>query len=38
MITGGFGYIYDIESGLLRRWYIDKNGIKRWFDNKEAVK
>jgi hypothetical protein len=37
MITGGFGYTYDIESGLLRRWFIDKSGVKRWVHNKKAV-
>ena len=38
MITGGFGYTLDIESGLMRRWYIDRNGVKRWVHNKEDVK
>lgn len=37
MITGGFGYTYD-ESGLLRRWFIDSAGVKRWVHNKEIVK
>ena len=38
MITGGFGYTLDIESGTIRRWYIDRNGVKRWVHNKEEVK
>lgn len=38
MITGGFGYTLDIASGLMRSWYIDRNGVKRWVNNKEEVK
>ena len=37
MITGGFGYTLDIKSGLMRRWYIDRNGVKRWVHNKKEV-
>ncbi len=38
MITGGFGYQLDIESGQTRRWYMQRDGIKRWFDNGQPVK
>lgn len=37
MITGGFGWELDIASGHVRRWYIDREGAKRWVDNDEIV-
>lgn len=37
MITGGFGMMLDIKSGMMRRWYIRRGDVKRWADNDEPV-
>jgi hypothetical protein len=34
----GFGFTYDVKLGILRNWYVDKDGIKRWVDNDLPVK
>lgn len=34
----GFGCIIDLKTGLLRRWYIDENNVKRWADTNEIVR
>ena len=34
-ITGGFGFTFD--SGFLRRWYMGRDGIRRWVDNDAPV-
>ena len=31
-ITGGFGMTV-LASGFVRRWFIDRAGIRRWVDN-----
>ena len=31
-ITGGFGYSVDLQRGVLRRWYVSRDGVKRWAD------
>lgn len=36
-ITGGFGFEIDLQTGMTRRWYIDRQGIKRWADNDQPV-
>lgn len=33
----GFGMTFDLVSGGMRRWYIDREGVKRWADNDDAV-
>lgn len=37
MITGGFGTTIDTRTGLSRRWYIKRDGIKRRSDNDQPV-
>ena len=32
-ITGGFGFEYDILSGITRRWYMGKDGVRRFAHN-----
>ena len=29
----GFGMKIDLETGVPQKWYIDKNGVKRWHDD-----
>lgn len=36
-ITGGFGFMYDTEAGVSRKWVMDKEGVKRWADNGELI-
>jgi len=36
-ITGGFGFTFDIESGVSRPWSIGSDGIKRWADSGDPV-
>lgn len=38
MITGGFGILFDIETGTSRRWVLGRDGVKRWADNLEPCK
>lgn len=33
----GFGMTMDIERGIIRHWYVGKDGVKRWVDNNEPV-
>lgn len=37
MSLRGFGVTFDIASGRVRNWYIDREGAKRWADNDELV-
>lgn len=37
MISGGFGVIIDIESGLSRCWFMGPDGAKRYADSGELV-
>lgn len=37
MITGGFGFTFDVERGTLRRWYMGRDGVKRWADTGEPI-
>ncbi len=32
-ITGGFGTLIDLVTGMPRRWYMHADGIKRWVSN-----
>ena len=34
-ITKAFGFILD--GGIMRRWYQDRNGVRRWADNDKPV-
>ena len=31
-ITGGFGVTIDTRTGTSRRWFIGRDGVKRWAD------
>jgi hypothetical protein len=33
----GFGFTYDLRSGVARQWYVGKDGVKRWGDNNKPV-
>ena len=35
MTIKGFGTIFDFEQKTMRRYYVDKNNVKRWVDNDE---
>lgn len=35
MISGGFGTVYDLETGTSRQWFMRADGIKRWADTGE---
>lgn len=37
MITGGFGTMFDLETGARRQWVIGRDGVKRWSDTNEPV-
>ena len=37
MILRAFGFTLDLETGLTRKWYFDKNGDKRWYDSDSLV-
>jgi len=37
MTLRGFGFLLDIQSGQIRRWYVPADGIKRWADNDQPV-
>ncbi len=32
-ITGGFGFEFDILSGASRRWYMGRDGVRRFVHN-----
>lgn len=32
-ITGGFGTTLDIERGTSRKWWMGRDGVKRWADS-----
>ena len=36
MISGGFGFSIDLQTGVSRKWYM-KNGITRWVDTDEIA-
>jgi len=36
MISGGFGFAIDLQTGVARKWYM-KNGITRWVDTGEIA-
>ena len=31
-ITGGFGFTKDLTTGAMRRWFMGRDGVKRWHD------
>jgi hypothetical protein len=33
----GFGFSFDLDSGMSRAWYIDKHGVKRWHNDDSVV-
>lgn len=33
----GFGQTYDNKMRTWRPWYVDKEGRRRWMDNRELV-
>lgn len=33
----GFGQRFDVETGRWRPWYVDKNGDRRWMDDRTQV-
>lgn len=37
MITGGFGVMMDLQTGAKRRWFMGRDGVKRWVDTEEPV-
>lgn len=36
-ITGGFGMAMDLQRGSMRRWYMGRDGVKRWSDNDDPI-
>lgn len=36
-ITGGFGSQIDLERGTCRRWYMGRDGVKRWVDDDAEI-
>lgn len=34
----GFGFEYDVKTGVSRKWVIGDDGVKRWHDTGEPVK
>lgn len=36
-ITGGFGMTMDLERGIMRKWVMGRDGVKRWADGGEPV-
>lgn len=38
MSLRGFGLVFDMQTGAMRNWYIDGEGVKRWADNDETVR
>jgi len=42
MLTGGFGFTFDIETGSIRPWYLSRKlgeePEKRWVDNDKPLK
>lgn len=36
-ITGGFGWILDLERGAMRQWFMGGDGVRRWADTGEPV-
>lgn len=37
MILRGFGMTFDTQTGVVRRWYVGSDGVKRWADNDQPV-
>jgi hypothetical protein len=33
----GFGFTFDTQTGRIRNWYLDDNGVKRWADDNTPV-
>jgi hypothetical protein len=33
----GFGMTLDLETGRMRNWYVDREGVKRWADDDSPV-
>jgi hypothetical protein len=31
-VLRGFGMTLDLETGRMRNWYVDREGVKRWAD------
>ncbi len=30
--------MFDVQRGTVRRWYMGKEGVMRWYDNDQPVK
>ena len=37
MITGGFGFEFDLRTGLVRLFYMGRDGVQRWADNDQPI-
>jgi hypothetical protein len=37
MSLRGFGFMFDLQTGQSRKWYVPSDGIKRWADNDKPV-
>jgi hypothetical protein len=36
-VLRGFGMTLDLETGRMRNWYVDREGVQRWVDDDSAV-
>jgi hypothetical protein len=36
-VLRGFGMTLDLETGRMRNWYVDREGVKRWADDDSTV-
>jgi hypothetical protein len=34
----GFGTTFDLQTGRIRNWYVDREGVKRWADDDSEVR
>jgi hypothetical protein len=32
-VLRGFGMTLDLETGRMRNWYVDREGVQRWADD-----
>lgn len=37
-VLRGFGMTLDLETGRMRNWYVDREGVKRWADDDSEVR
>jgi hypothetical protein len=37
MSLRGFGFCFDIKTGVTRSWYVDSAGVKRWVQDDTIV-